>query len=314
MSIRSKSTIVRAVRAVQIKLIRTIFRTLELAAPGLAARWATRIWCTPPHVRRNREPAITAGERFLVPVTTRGMVVAETWGTGPVTTYLLHGWGGRRGHLAQFVAPLVAAGQRVVALDGPGHGESGGGQLGGRRTTPSEMAGALAAVISVTGPAHAIVAHSGGGAAVAVAVQDGHIATGRLVLISPMASPMPYLRAFADQLCLGRRSFGRLVRRVEQVVDRGMADFDVPARAAAAEPGTLPPLLVIHDRADRMVMYADGQAIAGAWPGASLHTTQGLGHLRLLSEPSVVETAVSFVTTPAPDLIQATAAGSTPRS
>jgi pimeloyl-ACP methyl ester carboxylesterase len=313
MPINNKSTIVRALQTVSRRLIRTSFRTLDLLAPGLAARWATRIWCTPPHVRRTRAPEVAPGERFLVPITTRGMVVAEAWGTGPATTYLMHGWGGRRGQLAEFVAPLVAAGQRVVALDAPGHGESGAGQLGGRRTTLTEMAEALAAVIAVAGPAHAIIAHSGGSTAVAVAVQDGQITAGRLVFVAPMAGPMPYLRGFGDLLGLGRRGFDRFLRRLEQLVDGGMSRFDVPARAAAG-PGELPPLLVIHDRADREVRYADGQAIAEAWPGAALRTTQGLGHRRLLSEPPVVEAAVSFVTTPAPSLIEATAAGSTPRS
>jgi pimeloyl-ACP methyl ester carboxylesterase len=325
MSTHRKSTIVRASQTAILRLVRASFRTLELFAPGLASRWATRIWCTPPHGRRgrHRDPEGTPGERFMVPITTRGMVVAETWGAGPVT-YLLHGWGGRRGQLAAFVAPLVAAGQRVVALDAPGHGESGAGRLGGRRTHLPEIAEALAAVIAVTGPAHAIIAHSGGALATTVAVHDG-LAAGRLVFIAPMTSPLPYLRRFADQLSLGRRSFDRFVRRAERLVGRDFADFDAVARAAAAEPGRLPPRLVIHDRDDREVSHAGGRALAEAWaratpgtssptPGATLHTTHGLGHRRLLSDPAVIAETVSFITAGSATLTGATAAGSTPHS
>src|SRR5690606_31214133 len=105
--------------------------------------------------------------------------------------YLLHGWGGWRGQLAALVAPLLAAGYRVVAIDGPGHGETGPGRLGGRRTTPVEFSEALAAVVAVIGPAHAVVAHSAGATATGFAVRDG-LAADRLVFIAPMANPMTY--------------------------------------------------------------------------------------------------------------------------
>ena len=36
-------------------------------------------------------------------------------------------------------------------------------------------------------------------------------------------------------------------------------------------------------------------ALAAAWPGAGLVTTQDLGHVRILRDPAVVEAAVSFV-------------------
>jgi pimeloyl-ACP methyl ester carboxylesterase len=336
-----KSTIVRAYKYAQLGLIRASFRTLERLAPGLAGRWATRLWCTPPHAPtgRRRDPAAAPGERFMtplaassdwatrpvwrlrlgrqvaVPVAGHGMVVAEAWGEGPVT-YLLHGWGGRRTQLAAFVEPLVGAGYRVVALDALGHGESGSGRLGGRRTTLQEFAEALAAVVAVTGPAHAIIAHSGGGAAAALAVQDG-LPAGRLVFIAPFGDPMPYLRQFARLLGLGRRGFASMVRRMEQLVDRDMAVLDGPARAAATDPGELPPLLVIHDRNDREVGYADGRAYADSWPGATLLTTEGLGHRRLLTDYAVIDTAVGFVTgrpSVTRDLNAATAVGSSRRS
>lgn len=267
--------------------------------------WATRpVW----------RPRL--GTQVAVPVAGRGMVVAEAWGEGPIT-YLLHGWGGRRTQLAAFVEPLVAAGQRVVALDALGHGESGSGRLGGRRTTLLEVAEALAAVVAVTGPAHAIIAHSGGGAATALAVHDG-LPAGRLVFIAPFGDPMPYLRQFAHLLGIGRQSFARFVHRLERLIDHDMAYLDAPARAAATEPGRLPPLLVIHDRDDREVGYADGRAYAEAWPGATLLTTEGLGHRRLLADPAVVDAAVAFVTQTTEPLVArvtaVTAAGSTRRS
>ena len=41
--------------------------------------------------------------------------------------------------------------------------------------------------------------------------------------------------------------------------------------------------------------WSDGAAIAGAWPGARLVTTTGLGHRRILRDERVVSQAVAFV-------------------
>lgn len=327
-SFHLKSTTVRAYRRMLRTALRGVFRTLDPIAPGVAARWATRIWATPPRptgadrmlpsaagrdhgLTRPGDQFLTAlavapqwarrpvrrlprGRQLAVPATA-SMVVAEVWGDGPVT-YLLHGWGGRRTQFAALVEPLVAAGQRVVALDAPGHGQSGPGRLGGRRTTLAEFAEALAAVVAVTGPAHAVVAHSAGSNAAALAVRDG-LAVDRLVFVAPLANPLPYLHAFARLIGLGHRTRPRLLRRLTRIVGRDLADFDVPARAAQAEPGRrLPRLLMVHDRADREARYAEGRALAAAWPNARLLTTEGLGHRRILADPEVVEATVAFLT------------------
>mgnify|MGYP003291741877 CR=1 FL=1 len=56
------------------------------------------------------------------------------------------------------------------------------------------------------------------------------------------------------------------------------------------------PLLVIHDREDAEVPWQEGAIIAQAWPGATLSTTSGLGHRRIVHDPAVVERAVGFLT------------------
>jgi pimeloyl-ACP methyl ester carboxylesterase len=310
-----KSTIVRIIPSWLQAISHITFGALERLAPDLGARLALRMWLTPPHARRPaQQPTLPPGDRFVVPLTGdavgdrhgtdrparagvgragvgRASVVAETWGTGPVV-YLLHGWGGNRSHLAALVAPLVDAGMQVVALDAPGHGQSGPGHHGGRRTTLTEIADALTAVAAITGPAHAVISHSGGCAATGLAVLEG-LTANRLVFVAPMAHPVGMLGVYAHVLGLGPRTERRLRQRLEWAAERTLAEFDLPARAAAAD--KLPPLLVIHDRDDREVPYAHGAALASAWPAAQLETTTGLGHRRLLADAAVVATVVSYL-------------------
>lgn len=67
----------------------------------------------------------------------------------------------------------------------------------------------------------------------------------------------------------------------------------MPAFGRAAVP---PPTLLVHDRDDRFAPFDQTEAVAAAWPGALLHVTTGLGHLRLLSDAGVVARVTDFVT------------------
>ncbi|MEO3922489.1 alpha/beta fold hydrolase [Micromonosporaceae bacterium B7E4] len=298
---QKKSTIVRSIRrAAMAGGLRIVFGTLEHLAPGAGGRLALRLWCTPPR-RRTAAPTVPAGPGattftgpydgapFTVEVN-GGTVTGRAWGSGPLV-YLAHGWGGSASQLHGFVPALVAAGYRVVAWDALSHGRSGPGVLGPHRGTLSEFADALTAVVRAHGPAHAVIAHSLGASATGLAVLDG-LPVRRLVMIAPMADPLPYIQAFRRTLGIGPVIGDRLVAAMESLVGRPITDYDLGARADRA--GELPPLLVVQDRNDREVYPADGATMATAWPGR-LHRTDGLGHGRILADPEVVRRAVDFV-------------------
>jgi pimeloyl-ACP methyl ester carboxylesterase len=205
--------------------------------------------------------------------------------------YALHGWAGYRGQLEPFVDPLVARGYRVVTLDAPSHGDSAPGGFGPRSSSIPEFAAALAAVVDRYGPAHGLLAHSLGATAAACALCDGMPAS-RVVLLAPMASAASFAGQFSRVIGLGARTYPRLIARVERRVGAPMHHFDVPSFGAAV---ALPRTLVIHDRGDVSTPVSDGAAIAAAWPGARLRVTDGLGHRRMLSDPTVISEAVDFL-------------------
>jgi pimeloyl-ACP methyl ester carboxylesterase len=272
--------------------VRAAFRLLERAAPGLGARWAERIWFTLPRVTQPTWPQAAPTEpatRFAIDVDGH-RVVGQTWGDGP-SVYLMHGWAGHAGQLTAFVPPLVARGYRVVTFDAPSHGASAPGAYGPRSTTILEFTAALSAVVAAHGPARAIIAHSMGSTAAAVALCDG-LRAGRVALLAPMASPLSYARQFAAVLGFGERTYRRLVARVERRVGVPMHHFDVPELGRAV---AMPRTLIVHDRDDASTPVTDGEAIAGAWSGSRLHVTSGLGHRRLLRDPDVVAEVVDFV-------------------
>jgi pimeloyl-ACP methyl ester carboxylesterase len=140
------------------------------------------------------------------------------------------------------------------------------------------------------GTVRAAVAHSMGAPATALAALDG-LPLEAAVFVAPPRSPA----SFFDHFCA---AFGMPPSLAEGVRDRlerrfGMrlVDFDLPRLARRATV----PLLVVHDADDKEVPWESGDAIVGAWPGATLLTTTGLGHRRVLRDPDVLSRASAFI-------------------
>jgi pimeloyl-ACP methyl ester carboxylesterase len=253
-------------------------------SPALAAGWAERLFFTPPRPQKSRTSLPPGAERLEIGGAA-GRIAVWSWGSGPAV-YLVHGWGGRAEQLGAFVAPLVARGFRVVALDGPGHGAS-----EGRRSSGPEIGRALAAVAGHVGPARGVVAHSLGAAAVAFAMREG-LAVDRLAFVGPPADPLVWVDRFARRLGLGAAVLSEMKRRSEARIKARWEDLPlVPLRGLSAPP----PLLVVHDRDDREVSWNDGASVAAAWPGARLMETVGLGHRRVLRDQGVVAAVSAFL-------------------
>ncbi|WP_028049284.1 alpha/beta fold hydrolase [Cellulomonas sp. URHD0024] len=277
-----KSTIVRATVP---RTLRLTVQTLDRVSPRLVARGALRMWCTPTHAKPGEH--VPGGTPWRL---AQG-IVGETWGAGP-RVYLVHGWGGHRAQLAAFVEPLVTAGFQVIAYDAPSHGDSGPGGLGRRRSSLVELMDAIETVIAAHGTAHAVVGHSLGAAAVALAVLDGTPAD-RLVLIAPPAEPVEYTRAFARALGFKEKTRQLLLQRMEVLANRPLSDLVIPTRSAGRT--DLPPLLVLADRTDKESDPADGERIAESWPDAELRMTDGLGHRRILRDPATIAAVVDYL-------------------
>lgn len=279
--------------------IRRAFRVLEWLSPRLGSRWAVELWCTPPVLESDlRMPPGVSPGRPIEAYWDGHRVVGEEWGEGP-PVYLVHGWGGRRPHLAMFVKPLIAAGYRVITFDLPSHNESDPGELAPGRTTSTECAEAIKAVIEAHGPAHAVVAHSLGANATVFAAAEG-ASVGRLVLLAPMGDFPLYLDLFAARHNFGRRIRAGLQRRLEKRIGIPLHETNMTHVGRRAG---FPPLLVIHDPDDPDAPYLASKRLAGWWPEARLLTTKGLGrlaHYRILRHRPAITAGVEFIGQPDP--------------
>jgi pimeloyl-ACP methyl ester carboxylesterase len=206
------------------------------------------------------------------------------WGDGPVVV-LAHGWGGRAGRFSAMAAALLAGGFRVVLFDAPAHGAS-----EGRQASLPQFARALTEVSRELGPVHGLVGHSLGGAAVSLAISQG-LNPSRAVLLAPPADVYVFSHAFAEHLRIPPRARSRMRQNLESRLRISWDELHIPTLARTMSI----PVLVVHDRSDPDVPYEHGAAIAGAWPGAELLSTNGLGHRAVLRDRAVVQRTVDFL-------------------
>lgn len=107
---------------------------------AITAEQSLDLWLTVPRlpISRRERRVLEAAENFTLPFTSTVRPTGEfplpvtVWGeAGRPLVLLMHGWGGHRGQLTGFVAPLMKAGFRVVAFDAPAHGDAPGKQANG---------------------------------------------------------------------------------------------------------------------------------------------------------------------------------------
>ena len=275
-----------------LRLMRTALAAAERLSPALAVRAAYRVFGTPLPLRRPGRDATPAGawrtERWPFEDAEITVYAPAAQPHGPAVL-LLHGWGGHARQMLPLADALAARGMRPVLVDLPAHG--------GSRGRVSNLPQFARAIEYATARLHAqdaapvaVVAHSLAANAAAHAASRG-LATGRLVLIAPPASPYEYTRLFAQVFGLSERTRAALQRRIEAREGILMRQFEPPA----VGPRIALPTLVVHDRGDRINRFADGEAYRDHIAGATLLPTEGLGHRKILQHTDVLAAVASFV-------------------
>jgi pimeloyl-ACP methyl ester carboxylesterase len=276
--------------------LRGTFALLGTVSPPLAAHLARRLFLTPPPRRRSKSRAeldcLRAGERRAIP----GLpgLVARSWGQGP-SVLLVHGWGGRSGQLHAFVPPLVEAGYRVVALDGPAHGDS-----TGARTDMMRFSDAIRALVedvaAAPGGLHAVIAHSFGAACTLYALQSAPAV--KLVLISCPPHAIWATERFGAVLRIPSSTLARMRELIAREHQHRFRWEELSLVTLAARCPS--EVLVVHDEQDLLVPYEESaREILRAAPWLEHLATQGLGHRNLLAAPAVITRVCEFLRRPA---------------
>lgn len=285
-SLSKISTTVR--NSIPLYALRLEFLLGGRVAPEAMVRKAGRLFTRP--FRSSRTRALTAptlGATELDLDVDGVAIHTYVWGDPRRQPYVLfaHGWSSHGTRIAPWLPSLRNAGYAVVAFDQAAHGKS-----SGTHTTLPDFICHLLAVGRHFGPAAAVIGHSLGGAATALALARG-LEARRAVLIAPAADPLAAVERFSRFLWLaghlGRRMFARFEDDMRFDVSELLAQNNAPKIGR--------PALIVHDVEDREVPWSEGERYARFWHDSRLLSTRGLGHNRVCDDQSVIAAAMRFL-------------------
>ena len=207
------------------------------------------------------------------------------------TVLLLHGWGGEAGLMGAFVPPLLDLGYRVLIPDLPGQGS-----FDGRLVDTRVSASAIVGLDRHYGPLHAIIGHSLGGL-LGCMVSAGHRAIGgkvelaKLVTINSPVSLGSVISGLGGAVGLSAPVIDQIAAKAEYDLGRPLAEAHAQALLQEANL----PAMAFHDTDDPFIPHAGSLASLVKHPSLESVNTSGLGHIRVLEDPSVIDRVTAFL-------------------
>lgn len=220
----------------------------------------------------------------------RGLQVrVYCWGDGARPVLMVHGWESRGARFARLAERLLADGYSPITFDSPGHGDS-----QGDGATILDYLAICQALHERYRAFEAVVAHSFGVLCAFYALKH-NVQTRCVVALSGVSDFRYLVDEFSRRLGLLDPIKDQLCRRIEEVfapLESIWDSFSVTYRTQALHQR----VLVIHDLQDDVVSVEQAQKTAEHFGArAELAITDGLGHSRLLGDPTVVDRICAFV-------------------
>lgn len=262
---------------------------LQLFSRKLLTRFCVRLFTTPIRhripKREHEMEAQSLQEKMFVPSIKKEIVV-YTFGNSPKKVLLVHGWSGRGTQLVKIAERLLDEGYATVSFDAPAHGKS-----PGSTTLMPEFIASVLEIEQQFGPFEAAVGHSLGGMSLLNAVKR-KLQIKRLVIIGSGDKISDILLDFTHRMKLPDKVATDMRHYFESGFN-GETMEGYSAYIAAKEVDI--PVLVIHDNDDMDVPVKCAMHIHKHLTDGALLLTKGLGHRKILGDPSVIEQTIDFI-------------------
>ncbi len=268
--------------------IQTKFKLLTVFSARKAAEQAFVLFSTPFLRSKRKEPPKNAE---LLSFKLAGHIIkGYRWNhPQPVKVLILHGFGSAAYKFERFVTPLINKGYEVLAFDAPAHGDS-----DGKTTNAIEYAAMIRKVMDLYGPIERFMAHSFGGIALSLAMEDApHDANTKIVFIAPATETTAAVDGAFSMLKIKnaavRKEFDNIIFTIS---GKETAWFSI----RRAVKNIRAAILWIHDEDDDITPLRDALKVKeDNHPNIDFVITKGLGHRKIYHDPAVKKQVISFL-------------------
>ena len=272
-----------------LRYIRTKFKLLSSISKKKAAEKAFELFCTPQ--RRNKKPLPKIFEQAeKLHFSMDGTVICGWRWNHPANrkVLILHGFESSATNFDRYVKPLIKKGYEVLAFDAPAHGRS-----GGKKVNAPLYKRMIQEVNKRYGPVQSYMAHSFGGLAISLALEETSQTNDyRLVLIAPATETSTAIDSFFKFLQLDaavRTEFEKVIIKSGGVSSEWYSIKRAMKHIRAK-------VLWFQDKEDEITPLADVLKVkAENYPNIEFVITNGLGHRRIYRDNNVLKAIIDFL-------------------
>jgi len=283
-------------------ILSNFFKLFSKISPRLTAKIAWFFFCRP-RIRKKplskfesellqqaKKNSINSGEYKISVYVWRNVTNSDE----AKTILLTHGWGGHALNFSHIITKLLESNFNVVAYDSPANGNSSGKQTNLLCNTQ-----ALLDVSNNVGPIHALIGHSFGAMANAYALElsknTAHLPTiEKLILIAGPNKLADIFASFTQAMQLPDSILRIFHQKLETIAKREVESMSVVEFLQSYNGETL----VVHDHKDRVVPITEADSVVNDINTATLFSTTGLGHFRILADSNMSDKIISFLIAP----------------
>lgn len=271
-----------------IKYIQTKFKLLTIISKRKAAEKAFELFCTPfgKSIPKTLPKNATAISVKLEQKTIKGYL----WNsTGSKTLLILHGFGSAAYKFERYVSPAVKKGYRVLAFDAPAHGLS-----DGKTTHAVEYSQAIQQIVHQFGKVDTFIAHSFGGIAVCLALENmEHSNETKLVLIAPATETTTAIDKAFEMLKVTNTEVRSQVDTIIFEMGGQPTEWYSINRIVKKLQAQI---LWLHDEDDDITPLSDAIKVKEHnHPHINFVITKGLGHRRIYHDATVKQIITDFI-------------------
>lgn len=273
-----------------IKYIKTKIKLLGAVSPDKAAEEAFRIFCTPKPTIIDGTPAAFAYAEPLYIKINDIRIKGYRWNKGKEKKALIiHGFSSSSYKFQSYIIPLIEKDYEVMAFDAPAHGSSSGETI-----TAVEYSKMIEKVAKAFGPIDAFIAHSFGGLALTLALeQSPHDENTKVVLIAPATETTTAANTIFHALAIKN---DKVKTAFEKIIIKKGGHSSKWFSIKRAIQNIHAKVLWIHDEDDKITPLSDALKVRDLHlPNVEFLVTEGLGHRRIYHDESIKKEIFDFL-------------------